>query len=119
MRKGTKQAVALSLAAFMAFVALDRASAGDVHLAIEGGTAWQTRNDFRIPGDAGTLVELALYDRGPVSAFRAMLHWDLGTHQSLRLLAAPLKVETTFTPSKPVIFQDLVFPCERLRFFDG
>jgi hypothetical protein len=94
----------------MALAPAGRASAGDVHLAVEGGAAWQTRNDFRIPGDTGTLVKLADYDQGPVPAFRATLRWDLGTHQSLRLLAAPLRVETTFTPTAPVVFQDLVFP---------
>lgn len=30
--------------------------------ALETGPAWQTRNDFRIPGDEGTLVQLAEYE---------------------------------------------------------
>jgi len=30
--------------------------------------------------------------------------------QSVRLLAAPLRIEQTFTPTEPVVFQDLVFP---------
>jgi hypothetical protein len=82
--------------------------AGDFHAAVEGGAAWQARNDFRIPGDTGTLVELP--DDGPVAAFRATLTWDLTERQSVRLLAAPLRIEQTFTPSEPVSFQDLVFP---------
>jgi hypothetical protein len=86
------------------------AGAGDLHASLEGGAAWQTRNDFRIPGDGGTLVELAEYDRGPVAALRASLTWDLTPHQSLRLLAAPLRLETTFSPDAPILFQDLVFP---------
>jgi hypothetical protein len=86
------------------------ASAGDVEVAVEGGAAWQSRNDFRIPGDAGTLVELADFDSGPAAAFRATLRWDLTERQSLRLLVAPLRLETTFTPAAPVVFQDLVFP---------
>jgi len=80
---------------------------------LEAGAAWQTRNDFRIPGAGGSLVQLAEEDRGPVPAFRATLTWDLGSHQSLRLLAAPLRLETTFTPESPVFFQDLVFPAGR------
>lgn len=80
------------------------------HASIELGAAWQTRNDFRIPGDGGTLVALADYDSGPVPAFRATLTWDLTERQSIRLLAAPLSVETTFTPTAPIAFQDLVFP---------
>jgi hypothetical protein len=110
VRKGTAQTIGFALAAFIALSPTARASAGEVHLAVEGGPAWQTRNDFRIPGDTGTLVKLVDYYQGPVPAFRATLSWDLGTHQSLRLLAAPLRVETTFTPSEPVIFQELVFP---------
>lgn len=82
MRKGTPHTIGFSLVVFMALAPAGRASAGDVHLAVEGGAAWQTRNDFRIPGDTGTLVKLA----------------------------APLRVETTFTPTAPVVFQDLVFP---------
>jgi hypothetical protein len=82
--------------------------AGDFHAALEGGAAWQERNDFRIPGDGGTLVELP--DDGPVPSFRATLTWDLTPRQSVRLLAAPLRIEQTFTPSEPVSFQGLEFP---------
>jgi hypothetical protein len=82
--------------------------AGDFHAALEVGGAWQARNDFRIPGDAGTLVELP--DAGPVPSFRATLTWDLTPRQSVRLLAAPLRIEQTFTPSEPVSFQGLEFP---------
>ena len=113
MKKETQHAIGLSLATFMVLGLTGRASASDVHLAVEGGAAWQTRNDFRIPGDRGTLVKLADYDQGPVPVFRATLSWDFGTHQSLRLLAAPLRVETTFIPTKPVVFQELIFPSGR------
>ncbi len=108
--KGTTRAIELGVVVFMTLAATGPAWAADVQVALEGGAAWQTRNDFRIPGDRGTLVKLADSDPGPVAAFRATLTWDLGTHQSLRLLAAPLRVETTFTPSGAVVFQDLVFP---------
>jgi hypothetical protein len=84
--------------------------AGELRASLEGGAAWQTRNDFRIPGDGGTLVRLAEYESGPVPALRGTLTWDLTSRQSLRLLAAPLRLETSFTPASPVVFQDLVFP---------
>jgi hypothetical protein len=100
---------ALALASFLVLLAVP-SGAGELRASLEGGAAWQTRNDFRIPGDGGTLVPLADYESGPFAAFRASLDWDLTTHQSLRLLAAPLRVETTFTPSAPVAFQQLVFP---------
>jgi hypothetical protein len=86
------------------------APAGDLEVAVEGGAAWQTRNDFRIPGDGGTLVKLTDFDSGPAPAFRATLRWDFTERQSLRLLVAPLSLETTFAPAEPVAFQDLVFP---------
>ena len=90
------------------------AGAGPIRASLEGGVAWQTRNDFRIPGDGGTLVELAEYDSGPVASWRATLTWDLTSRQSLRLLAAPLRVETTFVADAPIVFQDLVLPAGRV-----
>lgn len=63
------------------------------------------RNEFRIPGDGGTLVDLAPYDSGPAGAFRATLTWDLTPRHALRLLTAPLRHETPFTPESPVVFQ--------------
>jgi hypothetical protein len=102
--------VAVTLATAATLSAPRPASAADFEAAVEGGAAWQTRNDFRIPGDGGTLVKLADYDSGPVAAFRATLRWDFTERQSLRLLVAPLSLDTTFTPAEPVVFQDLVFP---------
>lgn len=85
--------------------------AGELRGALEVGPAWQARNDFRIPGDGGTLVKLAdEAGGGPSTAWRATLSWDLTERQSLRLLAAPLRVDASFTPSSPVVFQELVFP---------
>jgi len=110
MKKGMARAVGAAAAAVLSLVAPPRAAAGEVEGAVEGGAAWQTRNDFRIPGDGGTLVRLADFDSGPVPAFRATLRWDLTEHQSLRFLAAPLRLETRFTAAEPISFQDLVFP---------
>lgn len=104
-----KDAGAALLATFLAANA-SPAAAGDWHASLELGAAWQTRNDFRIPGDTGTLVALADLETGPVPAARATLTWDLTERQSIRLLAAPLRVETRFAPATPIVFQDLVFP---------
>ena len=103
--------LALLILAVPFLAAVSTARAGDVHATFEAGAAWQTRNDFRIPGDGGTLVELP--DDGPLAAFRATLTWDITERQSVRLLAAPLRIEQTFTPTEPVVFQDLVFPAGR------
>jgi hypothetical protein len=102
----------LPLAAVLA-ISAPPSEAGDLRATLEGGVAWQTRNDFRIPGDGGTLVSLAEYESGPFAAFRGSLNWDVTPRQSLRLLAAPLRVETTLVPQSPVVFQDLVFPAGR------
>ena len=110
MKDKNTQAITVALAALAALAAPRPASAGDFEVAVEGGAAWQTRNDFRIPGDGGTLVKLADYDSGPAASFRATLRWDFTERQSLRLLVAPLSLDTTFTPADPVVFQDLVFP---------
>ena len=110
METRTTRAIAVTAVVLAALVAPPGAATGDLQVAVEGGAAWQTRNDFRIPGDGGSLVRLADFDSGPVPAFRATLRWDLTEHQSLRLLAAPLRLETTFTPAEPIVFQDLVFP---------
>lgn len=83
------------------------------HAALETGRVWQTRNDFRIPGDAGTLVELAEHGSGPTASVRATLTFDLTEKQSLRLLAAPLRVETPFTTTEAVLFQGVVYPANR------
>jgi hypothetical protein len=106
---------ALPLAAVLAILAIlaPPSGAGELRASLEGGAAWQTRNDFRIPGSGGTLVSLADYESGPFAAFRGSLNWDLTPRQSLRLLAAPLRVETTFVPQSPVVFQDLVYPAGR------
>ena len=101
----------LFLAALLAAAGAVPASPSGLHATVEAGGAWQARNDFRIPGDSGSLV--ALPDEGPSGALRATLTWDLGGRQSVRLLAAPLRLEQTFVPSAPVDFQELTFAAGR------
>lgn len=102
------QSILAAGAVGLLFLAGPAAAQSRWHLAIEAGVAGQARNDFRIPGDTGTLVELA--DHGPVPSFRATLTWDLSDRQSIRLLAAPLRIDQTFRPAGTVAFEDLVFP---------
>lgn len=78
-------------------------------LDLEGTAVWQTRNQFRIPGSSGTLVSLEDHDKGPFDAFRATLVWDVSERSSLRLLAAPLRLDVDFTPQAPVQFQGKTF----------
>jgi hypothetical protein len=76
-------------------------------LDIEAGPAWQLRNDFAVPGDAGTLVRLD--DQGPYLAGRVTLSWHAWERWSLRFLAAPLSTDTAFTPEADVLFQGVTF----------
>lgn len=78
-------------------------------LDLEGASAWQARNQFRIPGTTGTRVSLEDYARGPAAALRATLVWHVSERSSLRLLAAPLRLNVDFTPAAPINFQGETF----------
>ncbi|HSM51938.1 MAG TPA: hypothetical protein VLA75_11115 [Thermoanaerobaculia bacterium] len=77
-------------------------------LDVELGPAWQTRNDFAVPGEGGTRLDLG--DTGAVPAARVTLTRDLGERWSLRLLAAPLATETGFVSDREVDFDGTLFP---------
>jgi hypothetical protein len=51
-------------------------AAGPWRLDVELGPAWQTRNDFAVPGDGGTRLDLGT--TGAVPAARVTLTRDLG-----------------------------------------
>lgn len=76
-------------------------------LELEGGPAWQTRNDFAVPGDVGT--RLSLGDAPAVAALRGTLLWDFGERWSFRVLAAPFSTETEFVADSRVRFEDALF----------
>lgn len=77
---------------------------------LEGGAAWQLRNDFAVPGDTGTRIALDEVTQGPVAAFRGTLWADVSKRTSLRLLAAPLRTTASLTPDTPVDFNGTTFP---------
>lgn len=66
---------------------------------LETAGLWQTRNEFRLPGNAGTQVELAGFKSGPFFAPRFYAEWDINQKHGLRLLVAPLAFHVPFTPS--------------------
>jgi len=96
------------LAALVAALLPSVSRADGFRLDLEAGPAWQTRNDFAVPGDTGTLVRLG--DDGPVLVGRATFVWDVGSRWSLRFLAAPLSTASSFTADGEVVFDDQVFP---------
>jgi hypothetical protein len=100
--------VVLSALAIMGLAAARAGAATRLRLELEGGPAWQTRNDFAIPGDTGTRVRLD--DGSPVAAFRGTLTWDFGDRWSMRVLAAPLSTETDFVADTPIALEGITFP---------
>lgn len=103
----------LALLAFAALIALagtGPAGADDrFRLELEGGAAWQLRNDFAVPGDTGTRLSIDEAAGGPFLAVRGTLWYDLSERTSLRLLAAPLRTKATLTPDAPVEFNGTTF----------
>lgn len=98
----------VSLVALAAVLLPPVSRADDLRLDLEVGPAWQTRNDFAVPGDTGTLIRLG--DDGPDLAGRVTVVWDVGSRWSLRFLAAPLSTSSSYTPDGEVTFDDQIFP---------
>lgn len=80
-------------------------------LELEGGPAWQTRNDVRIPNEAPAtrFSLLDLLGRGPWPAGRAYLTWSLDDRREVRVLVAPLAVTETGVPAAPIRFAGASF----------
>lgn len=64
---------------------------------LEGGPAWQSRNDVQVPNDAtGTRIALdEVIGGGPFPAFRLYAEARPGRRHGIRLLAAPFSVDGT------------------------
>lgn len=104
----TANALAAGLALVMA-ASVCPAPAATGLLEVEGAAAWQTRNDFAVPGGSGTRVALDRPASDPVAAGRVTLILDLGERWAVRALAAPLRLRTTFVPAGAIRFQDATF----------
>jgi len=99
------------LASLLLLAATARPAAAEgFRLELEGGAAWQLRNDFAVPGDTGTRIALDEATTGPFAAFRVTLWADVSKRTSLRLLAAPLRTTASLTPGTPVEFNGTLFP---------
>ena len=73
---------------------------------LEGGPAWQTRNNVQIPNN-GTATRFSLVDvagKGPVPAGRMYLTWKISPKHALRVLLAPFQIQETGTVDGPVSF---------------
>jgi hypothetical protein len=95
--------------AILALLALAPASAQaeerPFELEIEVGSAWQARNDVRIPGDTGTRFPLDdVSGSGPWATGRVHFNWNISGPHDLRLVAAPLGYDETGSLPYPVDF---------------
>lgn len=103
-------ALLVSVVLVLALAGAAPAAAEAFRLELEGGAAWQLRNDFAVPGDTGTRISLDEATTGPFAAFRGTLWADVSRRTSLRLLAAPLRTTASLTPAAPVEFNGTTFP---------
>jgi len=91
-----------------------RADAGTLDVELEGGAAWFSRNDVRIPGDTGTKFNmLDLTGSGPRPYIRLYATYEFNPRHALRLTLAPFEIDGTGTLDRDVVFEDTVFPAGR------
>jgi hypothetical protein len=84
--------------------AQDRATR--VAVQFEVGAVWQSSNDVEIPND-GSATRFSLSDlagNGPWAAGRIYVTWQPSERHGVRVLAAPLSVSGSGTPSTPIRF---------------
>ena len=76
-----------------------------VHVDLEAGPLWQTRNDVRIPGDTGTRFSMSdLIGEGAYGAVRVTADWDIDSRHAVRAVLAPIEFDGTGSLSQPVTF---------------
>lgn len=84
--------------------------AGEFSTTVEGGGAWFSRNDVRIPGDTGTEFDMMdLIGDGPDPYVRLSADYAFNDRHSLRLLLAPFEVEGTGTLGQETQFDGQTF----------
>jgi len=86
--------------------ALASAQAPKLDFELEGGPAWQSYNDVRIPNDANA-TRFSLYDlagAGPWAAGRLYLTWNFAAKHGVRLLLAPFSLTETGTAGQAISF---------------
>lgn len=83
-------------------------------LELEGGAAWQRRNDARIENEPpNTRFSLAdLTGSGPYPAGRLALTWQPSAKHGVRVLVAPLGLEETGRFDAPVVFRGRSFAAD-------
>jgi hypothetical protein len=91
---------------FMASTAL----AGNLDVQIESGSLWFSRNDVKIPGDAGTRFDMRdLTGKGTDPYVRFYATYNFNELHALRLTVAPLEVSGTGRLREDVNFRGEIF----------
>jgi hypothetical protein len=81
-----------------------------LEIQLEGGPAWQTRNDVRIPSEGGTKFSLSdLIGSGPFASLRLEASYNISRRHGLRLVLAPLSISGTGTLDETVEFAGATF----------
>ena len=76
---------------------------------VESGAAWQNRNDVRIPGETGTLVEFDEFNQGPFFHYRGEFFWKINKNHGLRMVYAPFNISVNGQTSTAVNFDNQIF----------
>jgi len=80
-------------------------------IGLETGGVWFSRNDIRIPSDAGTEFDMTkLTGSGPNFFGRLDGHWNINEKHGLRIVLAPLEVSGTGGLPEDTEFAGEVFP---------
>jgi hypothetical protein len=78
---------------------------------VEGGPAWQSYNDVRIPNDA-TATRFSLVDlvgTGPAAAGRVYVTWNTSERNGWRVLIAPFSFSASGVLDRPIGFAGTTF----------
>ncbi len=82
----------------------------DLSVFVEGGAAWQNRNDTQIPPASGTRLQIDQFDKGPFLHYRLEGYYRLNENHALRAVYAPYQVEVTGRADRNVQFNGQNFP---------
>lgn len=86
------------------------AAPGAWSLAVEGGLAFNTRNDVQVPGATGTRFSLTRdLDTDPTRTMRLRLGYDLSERQHLWALIAPLRIVAKGAVDAPIRFEGVEY----------
>ena len=77
-----------------------------LELEVEAGPVWQSRNTAQIPNDesATRFSLVSVVGKGPWTAVRGYVTWNVNERHGLRLLLAPLSIRESGTLAQPVRF---------------